>query len=51
MKRQLWEAQFQTLSEATAVANHDMELSFASADFKEGVAHYVEKRPPRFAGQ
>lgn len=51
MKRQLWEAQFQTLSQATTAANHDMELSFASEDFKEGVAHYVEKRAARFTGR
>jgi enoyl-CoA hydratase/carnithine racemase len=50
MKRQVWDAQFQTLAEATTAANHDMELSFAADDFKEGVAHYVEKRAPRFTG-
>ena len=51
MKRQLWEAEFQTLSEATVQANHEMELSFRTADFKEGVAHYLEKRAARFTGQ
>jgi enoyl-CoA hydratase/carnithine racemase len=51
MKRQLWEAQFQTLSEATVQANHEMELSFATEDFKEGVAHYLEKRAARFTGR
>ncbi|HEU5320965.1 MAG TPA: enoyl-CoA hydratase-related protein, partial [Methylomirabilota bacterium] len=51
MKRQLWEAQFQTLAEATAVADEEMRKSFLSADFKEGVAHFVEKRPPRFTGR
>jgi enoyl-CoA hydratase/carnithine racemase len=50
MKRQLWEAQFQTLAEATAQANHEMELSFRTADFKEGVAHFLERRPARFTG-
>jgi enoyl-CoA hydratase/carnithine racemase len=50
MKRQLWEAQFQTLSEATVQANHEMELSFQTADFKEGVAHFLEKRAARFTG-
>jgi len=50
MKRQLWEAQFQTLAEATAIADEEMTRSFGSADFKEGVAHFVEKRPPHFTG-
>jgi enoyl-CoA hydratase/carnithine racemase len=50
MKRQLWEAQFQTLAEATVQANHEMELSFETADFKEGVAHFLEKRAARFTG-
>lgn len=51
MKRQLWEAEFQTLAEATTQANHEMELSFQTADFKEGVAHFLEKRAARFTGQ
>jgi enoyl-CoA hydratase/carnithine racemase len=51
MKRQIWEAEFQTLAEATAQANHEMELSFQTTDFKEGVAHFLEKRAARFTGK
>jgi len=51
MKRELWNAQFQGLGEAIEAANTDMVGSFASADFKEGVAHYLEKRPAAFTGQ
>jgi enoyl-CoA hydratase/carnithine racemase len=51
MKRQIWEAQFQTLAEAIDIANEEMLQSFQSADFKEGVAHFLEKRAPRFTGQ
>jgi enoyl-CoA hydratase/carnithine racemase len=51
MKRQLWEAQLQSLAEATAVADEEMQKSFTAEDFKEGVAHFVEKRAPRFTGR
>src|SRR4026209_89176 len=51
MKRQIWEAQFQSLAEATAVAGEEMTRSFTSEDFKEGVAPFAGKRPPRFTGR
>ena len=51
IKRQLWEAQFQDLAEATAVAETEMRRSFGSEDFREGVAHFLEKRAPRFTGR
>jgi len=49
MKAQVWKACFQTFSEALAVADTEMPLSFKSPDFKEGVSHFLEKRAPNFA--
>jgi enoyl-CoA hydratase/carnithine racemase len=51
MKREIWNAQFQALGQAIDDANADMQRSFTSEDFKEGVAHFVEKRAPSFTGR
>jgi enoyl-CoA hydratase/carnithine racemase len=51
MKRQLWEAPYQSLGEAVALANAEMVSSIQSADFQEGVAHFQERRTPRFTGR
>lgn len=48
MKAQLYEAQFQTLSEAVSVGDREMRESFSSEDFREGIAHFLERRAPRF---
>lgn len=50
MKRQLWEAPYQSLGEAIALANAEMVTSLRSEDFQEGVRHFVEKRQARFTG-
>ncbi|MEN6542082.1 enoyl-CoA hydratase [Parvibaculum sp.] len=51
MKAQVWKALFQDFNEALAVGDSEMQKSFSTADFKEGVAHFVEKRKANFTGR
>jgi enoyl-CoA hydratase/carnithine racemase len=51
MKAQIWKALYQNLDDAIAVGDAEMQKSFATEDFKEGVAHFVGKRPPKFTGR
>jgi enoyl-CoA hydratase/carnithine racemase len=51
MKRQVYDAMFQTLGEAFDVAEREMLASLQCEDFREGVAHFLEKRAPTFTGR
>jgi enoyl-CoA hydratase/carnithine racemase len=50
IKGQVYEGMFQTLGEAFEISEREMLESLQSADFKEGVAHFLEKREPNFTG-
>ncbi len=51
IKTQVYNAMFETLGEAFESSEEEMIKSLQCEDFKEGVAHFVEKRPPVFTGR
>jgi enoyl-CoA hydratase/carnithine racemase len=51
IKRQVYDAMFQTLGESFESSEQEMLASLQSEDFKEGVAHFIEKRAAAFTGK
>ncbi len=49
MKAQVWKANFDDFNDSLTIADREMELSLAGSEFREGVAHFLEKRAARFA--
>lgn len=50
IKKQFYMAQFETMAQAIESADKEMLNSLRSNDFKEGIAHFLEKRQPIFTG-
>jgi enoyl-CoA hydratase/carnithine racemase len=51
MKKQIYTGLMQSLGEASDTAVEEMKGSFGTEDFKEGVAHFLEKRAAAFTGR
>ncbi|MEN3951360.1 enoyl-CoA hydratase-related protein [Iodidimonas sp. SYSU 1G8] len=51
IKRQVWMSYSQSLAAATQMSNEEQAKCFGTEDFKEGVAHFLERRKPNFTGR
>ncbi len=51
MKEQIYNAQRETIEENLESSMKAMVESFDTEDFKEGVAHFIEKREANFTGK
>ena len=51
MKQQLYGDLFIDLAASMQEADREMVASFGTEDFREGVASFVQRRPPRFTGK
>ncbi|ETR75035.1 enoyl-CoA hydratase [Afipia sp. P52-10] len=48
IKAQIWKGMFETYAENLAEADRQIVLNYPYPDYKEGVSHFVEKRPANF---
>jgi enoyl-CoA hydratase/carnithine racemase len=51
MKRQLYSDLFNDLQTSMEIADREMVASFTTADFREGVASFLQRRKPQFTGR